>query len=154
MQPAPILLFPGRRGIKVGYSSVSFPAPLSPHVGKHATVLLVDSHEDSRLIYAAALRHHGLEVQVAESAQRALALARSKRPGVVVLELPPAAPFAWASIETLRGRHAPHVPVLGLSTTGLREHRERALRLGCAEFLVKPLGPVELLAHVRRFLNG
>ena len=118
------------------------------------TILLVDTHEDSRLIYAAVLRHQGLGVVVSDCARSALDVARTARPGVIVMELSLGASPAWSTVAALRS--APEtaaIPVLGLSTTGLPEHRERALRLGCSVFLVKPLAPLELLAEVRRLLQ-
>jgi DNA-binding response OmpR family regulator len=68
----------------------------------------------------------------------------------VVLELALGASASWAVAAALR-RDLPS-PLLGLGTTGLAEHRERALALGCAAFLVKPVPPTELLRHVRRLL--
>jgi CheY-like chemotaxis protein len=118
------------------------------------TVLLVDTHEDSRLIYAALFRHHGLAVTAVESCAEMLALARAQPPSLIVMGLEyPAAP-AWDALRALRDDGATAcIPVLAVSTTGLQEHRERALELGCAAFLTKPLPPLELLSIVRRVLE-
>lgn len=149
-----ILLFPGRPRVIVGLDRRHpFPRPSSP-VGQLPTVLLVDSHEDSRLIYTAALRHHGLGVLATDSPRSGLRLALRERPSVIVLELSVTGSQAWEAIASFRGDANRGVPVLGLSSTGLAEHRERALRLGCAAVLVKPLGPLELIAQVRRLLDG
>lgn len=149
-----ILLFAGRAraivNVTGGTSLSQTPSP----VGQLPTVLLVDSHEDSRLIYTAALRHHGLGVLATDSPLSGLTLALRERPSVVVLELSVTGSQAWDAIASFRGDANRGVPVLGLSSTGLPEHRERALRLGCAAVLVKPLGPLELIAQVRRLLDG
>lgn len=117
------------------------------------TVLLVDPHEDSRLIYAAALRHHGLSVTAVAACVEMVGLARALSPVLIVLGLAyPVAP-AWDALQALRDDGATAgIPVLALSTTGLREHRERALELGCAAFLIKPLPPLDLLTAVRGVL--
>jgi CheY-like chemotaxis protein len=124
-----------------------------PDVPSRSTVLLVDANEDSRLIYAAALRHHGLSVVAHESSASALDLARAQPPGVIVLGLSFASGPGWSALRELKEDPATaSIPVLALSSTGLPEHRDRALAMGCAAFLVKPLPPLELLAVARDLL--
>ncbi len=122
------------------------PAPFLRDVSS-LTVLLVDANEDSRLIYAAALRHHGLSVVAHECSASAVELARTQPPGVIVLGLSFASGPGWSALRALKEDPATaSIPVLALSSTGLPEHRDRALAMGCAAFLVKPLPPLELLA--------
>jgi CheY-like chemotaxis protein len=116
-------------------------------------ILLVDAHEDSRLIYAAALGHFGFRVVASECCVHAVQLAREHRPGLIVLGVALSAGPAWALLDAIRAHPATaDIPVLAVSTTGLAEHRDRALQLGCAGFLVKPLPPLALLAEARRLL--
>jgi two-component system cell cycle response regulator DivK len=116
-------------------------------VPNRPNVLLVDANEDSRLIYAAALRHHGLSVVAHESSDQAVEWARLHRPRVIVLGLSFASGPGWGALRALKDDPATSsIPILALSSTGLPEHRDRALAMGCAAFLVKPLPPLELLA--------
>jgi CheY-like chemotaxis protein len=117
------------------------------------SVLLVDANEDSRLIYAAALRHHGLSVVAHECSVSAVDVARTQQPGVIVLGLSFSSGPGWVALRALKEDPVTAaIPVVAISTTGLPEHRERALAMGCAAFLVKPLPPLELLAVARGFL--
>jgi chemosensory pili system protein ChpA (sensor histidine kinase/response regulator) len=117
-------------------------------------VLLVDANEDSRLIYAAALRHHGFSVVANECCESAVEWARMHRPGVIVLALTFASGPGWVALRALKeDPPTASIPVLGVSTTGLPEHRERAMAMGCAAFLVKPLPPLELIAVARDVLQ-
>lgn len=118
------------------------------------TVLLVDSHEDSRLIYAAALRHHGMGVLLSDCARSAVEVARRERPALIVIELSVSSSPGWEAVRSLRAAaETAATPLVGVSSTGLPEHRDRALRSGCAAFLVKPLPPLELIAQVRHLLE-
>jgi DNA-binding response OmpR family regulator len=118
------------------------------------TILLVDAHEDSRLIYAAALGHHGFRVVQTECSVQALDLARTQPPHLIVLAVSVSSAPAWGVLNALRQHpETACIPVLAVSTTGLSEHRTRALELGCAGFLVKPLPPLELLAAARQVLG-
>lgn len=118
------------------------------------TILLVDAHEDSRLIYAAALGHYGFRVLASPCCDEGLQMARAHRPQLIVLAVAMSAAPAWRTLQALK-EHAETagIPVLAVSTTGLAEHRQRALQLGCAAFLVKPLPPLELLAEARKLLG-
>ncbi len=118
------------------------------------TMLLVDANEDSRLIYAAALRHHGFAVAAQECCEQAVEWARTHRPGIIVLALTFASGPGWVALRALKDDPATaSIPILAVSTTGLPEHRRRALQLGCADFLVKPLPPLELLRAARQVLD-
>jgi two-component system cell cycle response regulator DivK len=120
------------------------------------TVLLVDAHEDSRLIYAACLRHHGISVAAHECFVAGVEAARAgPRPRLIVLALSFAAGPGWAALRALKDDPATAgIPVVAVSTTGLAEHRDRALALGCAAFYVKPLPPLDLLNAALRILNA
>jgi two-component system cell cycle response regulator DivK len=118
------------------------------------TILLVDAHEDSRFIYAAALAHYGFHVVVSECCGQAVEMAREHRPSLIVLAVTLAPGPAWATLGALHEQpETAGIPVVAISTTGMPEHRSRALELGCAAFLVKPLPPLELLAAARRVLE-
>ena len=120
------------------------------------TVLLVDAHEDSRLIYAACFRHHGVSVVVHECCVAAVDLARTQpRPDLIVLALSFASGPGWGALRELKEDPATaDIPILAVSTTGLPEHRARALALGCAAFYVKPLPPLDLMNAALDLLNG
>jgi two-component system cell cycle response regulator DivK len=130
------------------------PSPASLPAVPTPTILLVDAHEDSRFIYAAALGHHGFRVVQSACSVQALELARAHSPHLIVLAVSVSSAPAWAMLNALRqSPETAGIPVLALSTTGLSEHRARALELGCAGFLVKPLPPLELLAAARQVLE-
>jgi len=115
-------------------------------------VLLVDSHEDSLQIYTLALRHFGFVVLAAAVHPEGESLAREHRPDLVVLAL--TSPRAWESLRTLReDPGTATIPIVALSTSGAVQEREQAVALGCADYLLKPCPPMELIATARRVLG-
>jgi CheY-like chemotaxis protein len=119
------------------------------------TVLLVDPHEDSRLIYAACFRHHGVSVVAHACSEAGLQAARTQRPGLIILALSFTSGPGWTALRALKEEPATAgIPVVAVSTTGIAEHRERALSMGCAAFYVKPLAPLDLLRAVRDLLDS
>ena len=120
-----------------------------------STILVVDAHDDSRDIYAAVLRHGGFGVVECAGWDDALAAAEAAPPRVVVLELPLMATSAWAALHALKAHpRLRDVPVVGVGTTCQPEARRGALALGCAAYLVKPCGPLEVLAACRQWSNA
>lgn len=128
-------------------------APAIPTVsGK--TVLLVDSHEDSRVIYATILAHHGIGVVAAAHLDDGVRLARESRPDVIFLEYALPRARAEEAVRRLRGgAGAPGIPVVALSTAFNAAERDAALSLGFTGYLLKPCPPLELLAEARRHLG-
>jgi two-component system cell cycle response regulator DivK len=119
------------------------------------TVLLVDPHEDSRVIYAACFRHHGMSVVAHACSEAGVAAARTQRPRLIILALSFTSGPGWTALRALKEEPATAgIPVVAVSTTGIAEHRERALSMGCAAFYVKPLAPLDLLRVVRDLLDG
>ena len=126
--------------------------PAAPPVPA-ATVLLVDSHEDSLQIYTLALRHFGYVVLAAAVHPDGESLARAHQPDLVVLAL--TSQRAWESLRALReDPGTARIPIVALSTSGAAQEREQAVALGCADYLLKPCPPMELIAVTRRILGS
>ncbi len=119
------------------------------------TVLLVDSHADSRAISAAILEHHGFAVLSAAAADEGVRLAREGAADVVVLEIAATHPVGLDAARRLKDDPATAgIPLVGLGTGFAPADRERALEAGVAVYLLKPCPPLQLLATVREVLGG
>lgn len=117
-------------------------------------VLLVDSHEDSRAIYATILEHHGFGVVAAAYHAEGVRLARERRPDLIVLEYGLPRSEALDAARALRSDAlTAAIPLLALSTAYSEAERERALAAGFSAYLVKPCPPLQLLAETRRLLG-
>jgi two-component system, cell cycle response regulator DivK len=127
----------------------------SPGTALSYTILIIDAHEDSRLIYTAVLEHHSFRVLSAASIAEGVLLARGERPDLAFLAFPPAPGDPWPLVERFRAEGAAQaIPVVGLSTESAPQARDRALASGCNGYLTKPCGPLELLGEARRILAG
>ena len=118
------------------------------------TILLVDDHEDSRIIYRTILRHHGYRTLEAADRRTAGRIAREHAPDLVILStfLPDSdnpAPDARALHDAV----AADVPLLLMTAHPLDAAQLRALGTICDGYLAKPCPPSRLLAEVRRLLR-
>lgn len=118
------------------------------------TVLLVEDNEDNRIVYATMLEHFGFEVVEAGNGEDALAMARSGRPDIILMDISIPGIDGWTATERLRADPETRgIPVIAVTAHALPEHRERAKSLGCEGFLTKPCPPRRLLAEVRRVIG-
>ena len=107
-------------------------------------VLLVDDEELFRETLAKLLRRRGLEVATASDGEAALAVVQEQAPEVVVLDLRMP---GMDGIETLRRikRHRPDTRVVMLTGHGSVDAGVDALRAAAFDFLLKPVGPDQLV---------
>jgi two-component system, OmpR family, KDP operon response regulator KdpE len=114
-------------------------------------VLVIEDEADIRRFVRLALESEGHEVAEAETLQRGLIDAATRRPDLVVLDLGLPDGDGVHFIRDYRGWSA--APVLVLSARTGEADKIAALDAGADDYLVKPFGVGELLARVRAQLR-
>jgi two-component system KDP operon response regulator KdpE len=118
---------------------------------KPGRVLVVEDEAEIRRFVRLALQAESLEVCEAETVQRGLAEAGTRRPDLVVLDLGLPDGDGIDFIRGLRGWS--QIPVIVLSARTREADKIAALDAGADDYLVKPFGTGELLARVRAQLR-
>jgi len=114
-------------------------------------VLVVEDEAEIRRFIRLSLQAESLEVAEADSVQRGLIEAGTRRPDLVVLDL--GLPDG-DGIDFIRGLRAwSEIPVIVLSARTTESDKIAALDAGADDYLVKPFGTGELLARVRAQLR-
>lgn len=119
----------------------------------HASLLIIDDDDVVRASLAAYLEDSGFEVRQASSGQAGLELFDTARPDLVICDL--RMPH-MDGLELIRacGERQPDVPVIVVSGAGVMSDAVEALRLGAADYLIKPIEDLAVLEHsVRRALD-
>ncbi|MCB8945660.1 MAG: response regulator transcription factor [Ardenticatenaceae bacterium] len=114
-------------------------------------ILLVDDEKMITDPLARALTQAGYQVLVAENGREGLALAREKRPDVVVLDILMPEMDGWDVCRALRQDST--VPILMLTALGDEVDRILGLELGADDYLTKPFSTRELIARLRALLR-
>jgi two-component system KDP operon response regulator KdpE len=116
-------------------------------VPEEATVLIIEDEPRMRSFLRASLTSHNYRVLEAESGEEGLALAASRSPDVVLLDL---GLRDLDGVEVARRmREWTPVPIVVLSARGREQDKVEALDAGADDYLTKPFGMAELLARVR-----
>jgi signal transduction histidine kinase/ActR/RegA family two-component response regulator len=118
-------------------------------------VLVVDDELDARELAQRLLEDHEATVEVAASAEQALALLRGRAPDVLVSDIGMPGVDGYDLIRRVRqGENgAGALPAIALTAFARAEDRARALAAGYQAHLAKPIEPTELVAAVAR-LSG
>ncbi len=117
-------------------------------VGK---VLVVEDEVEIRRFIRLSLQAESLEVSEADTVQRGLVEAGTRRPDLVVLDL--GLPDG-DGVDFIRGlRTWSDIPIIVLSARTTEADKIAALDAGADDYLVKPFGTGELLARVRAQLR-
>ncbi|HYT77346.1 MAG TPA: response regulator transcription factor [Vicinamibacterales bacterium] len=115
------------------------------------TVLVVEDDPQIAQIAADYLQHAGFAVVRAGDGPDALAVARERRPDLVVLDL--GLPRLDGMEVTKRLRQAGDIPIIMLTARIDEADRLAGLELGADDYVTKPFSPRELVARVRAVLR-
>lgn len=118
-------------------------------------MLLVEDNEDNRIIYTTVLRHVGYDVLEAQDGVQAIALARSERPDLILMDISIPEIDGWEATRILRRDPATSaIPIIALTAHALPDDREKAVQMGFTAYLAKPIEPRTVVAEVQRWIGG
>ena len=112
-----------------------------------ARILVVDDEAAIRRFLRTGLAAQGYDIDEAESAARAIELARAHPPDLVILDLGLGDMDGSEALQQLRRTSL--VPVIVLSVRDDEKEKVRVLDLGADDYMTKPFGMEELIARVR-----
>jgi len=110
-------------------------------------VMVVEDEPQMRRFLRASLASHGYDLCEATSAAEALALATSRGPELILLDL--GLPDEDGIAVMRRLREWSHVPIIIISARGREADKVGVLDAGADDYLTKPFGVGELLARMR-----
>ncbi len=118
-----------------------------------AHLLVVEDHNDERLMIASILRAAGYRVSEAADGNEALRILHDDPPDLVVLDLLLPGISGFEVCASVRRRTERDVPVLVVTAHGSPENRRTAMACGANEIIAKPFSRAGLLAAVARLLS-
>jgi signal transduction histidine kinase len=117
-------------------------------------ILVVDDHAVNCELLDAMLAPQGYQVEQAYSGPEALAIADTRRPDLILLDVSMPGMDGFEVATRLRDRDETRlIPIVMVTALGDLEHRVRGLESGADDYLVKPVNRAELLARVQSTLR-
>jgi CheY-like chemotaxis protein len=118
-------------------------------------ILVIDDQPSIRGVLQVALEEAGADVWTAGDGESALLLLRASLPDAIVLDQAMPGMDGWAVIESLRAaRRTSGIPVVLATSAQDLTSFDRARKLGIAAFVSKPFRLHEVIATIRRILDG
>ena len=115
-------------------------------------ILIVDDEPEMVRGLQDNLRFEGYHTLTAGDGARALALAVSEAPDLIVLDLMMPGLSGWDVCRALRERGL-DIPIIMLTARGEESEQVRGLELGADDYVTKPFSLRELLARIRAVLR-
>ncbi|EXJ16144.1 response regulator [Imhoffiella purpurea] len=126
-------------------------ARLSPAASASALVLIAEDEAEIADILIAYLQRSGLRTQHATDGHQALALHRTLKPDLVLLDVLMPQLDGWKVLSDIRSRS--DTPVIMLTALDQDIDKLMGLRLGADDYVVKPFNPAEVVARVQAVLR-
>jgi CheY-like chemotaxis protein len=118
-------------------------------------VLVVDDFADNREMYSEYLSFSGYEVIEAKNGREAIDAAHARLPDIIIMDLSLPVMDGWEATRRLKADDRTRkIPVVALTGHALAGHSKGAREAGCDSFLAKPCLPDQLVAEIRRMLEG
>lgn len=116
-------------------------------------ILLVDDSPTVLALERMVLGRAGYALVSATNGQEALALARSERPDLVLMDVVMPQMNGFEACAALRAApETAHLPIILVTTRSEPEHVEAGYESGCNDYVTKPFDAAELLAKVASLL--
>ncbi|MBF5044344.1 response regulator [Aggregicoccus sp. 17bor-14] len=117
-------------------------------------ILLVDDSPTVLAMERMVLGRAGYALVSATNGQEALALARTERPDLVLMDVIMPQMNGFEACAALRASaDTAALPVILVTTRSEPEHVEAGYEAGCNDYVTKPFNPAELLAKVAGLLG-
>ena len=117
-------------------------------------ILVVEDQEDNRQILRDLLANAGYEMIEAEDGSKAIELAASHRPDLILMDIQ--LPLVDGYEATRRLKADPslmNIPIIVVTSYALSGDEEKARQAGCDAYVAKPYSPRALLAKIREYVQ-
>ncbi len=120
----------------------------------NARVLLVEDNEQNRYLATFLLENAGFTVTHAENGRVAVELAPQVRPDLILMDIQmPEMDGYEAARHLLANPELARVPIVAITSYAMVGDRERAMEIGFAGYIEKPIEPENFIEQIGGFLR-
>src|SRR5437764_919163 len=117
-------------------------------------ILLVEDNEVNRDMLSRRLIRKGYEVVMAFDGERAVEMALSEKPDLILMDMSLPVVDGWEATRRIKAAVATRsIPVIALTAHAMSDDRERALGAGCDDYDTKPIDFPRLLEKMSTALD-
>lgn len=118
------------------------------------TILLVEDNENNRYLAQFLLEREGFCVALALNGKEALEAAREAKPDLVVMDIQMPEMDGYETAERFKSDpELKDIPLVGVSSFAMAGDRAKALKVGFAGYIEKPINPDTFAREVNQFIK-
>lgn len=112
-------------------------------------ILYIEDNEDNIFLFTRRLGKAGYDVVVARDGVEGIAMARSEKPALIMMDLDLPILDGWSATRLLKAcPTTADIPVIAVSAHAMVQDRRRALDAGCDDFFAKPVDMKALVSAI------
>ena len=112
-------------------------------------ILYVEDNDDNIFVVYRRLSQWGHTVLIARNGKDGVAMAKSERPDLIVMDLSLPVLDGWEATRRLKAAaETKAVPIIALSAHAMAGDREKAIDAGCDDFDTKPIDFIRLRGKI------
>ena len=120
-----------------------------------ARILLVEDNEMNRDMLSRRLERKGYEVVIAVDGQKAIDLAASVKPDLILMDMSLPVMDGWEATRRLKADgQTKQIPVIALTAHAMPEDERKAREAGCNDYDTKPIELPRLLEKIAALLGS
>jgi two-component system, cell cycle response regulator DivK len=120
-----------------------------------AKILLAEDNATNRYLVTFLLEKAGFVVSHAHNGAEALRLALADRPDLILMDLQMPEMDGYEAARRIHAEpHLASTPIVAVTSFAMIQDREKALQMGFAGYIEKPLQPHTFVAEISHFLSG
>lgn len=117
-------------------------------------ILVVEDNMDTYELMRIILELNGYETFLAMNGRDGVNAARKQNPDLILMDLAMPEMDGWEATRRIKkDPKTASIPLIAVTAHALPSERDRALKAGCDEYIVKPMDLSELVNIVNRALN-
>jgi CheY-like chemotaxis protein len=118
-----------------------------------ARILLVEDNEMNRDMLSRRLVRGGYEVIIAEDGARAVAMAMSDKPDLILMDMSLPVIDGWEATRRIKATpELRKIPIIALTAHAMATDRDKALEAGCDDYDTKPIELQRLQGKIETLL--
>ena len=118
-----------------------------------AKILLVEDNAANRYLATFLLENSGYSVVHAGNGREAVVAAQNEMPDLILMDIQMPEVDGYEAARRIKTEpHLAHIPILAVTSYAMAGDREKALLLGFAGYLEKPIVTETFIAEISRFI--
>jgi CheY-like chemotaxis protein len=119
------------------------------------TILVVEDSALNRKLVETVLHSQGYRLLNAVDGEEAITIATREQPDLILMDLGLPKVNGYEATRLLKSRpETAHIPIVALTACVMADERERAIALGCEDYITKPIDTRAFPDQVRRHLDA